>query len=314
MSKIHPEKLFALRKEANLTVEALAEKAKVGRATITRIENGKTDSSNKVTVARIAEALRCNPEALATPPELEKNGSLFGGRFAIPQEMSGSAHNALVLTALRYGESAETILELAPLLFDLVARESLKARQGCLARLREHRAGVASMEAEYSHLAGRLFNDWRAEEIEDAEEKALRKSDLRGETILHDTDIEDYFFPNDYDEECDNPFIVHLRDRFCQLEDGKELPAIEAWPRWRSPAYETCRTEALAIAGGEEDLADAIVDGVIRIASIPKHLRGSDAIDERKAWIRNRISEHSARLAEIIGDLNLDMDILGDEP
>ena len=313
MSKIHPEKLVTLRTEAKLTAEALAEKAKVGRATITRIENGKTESSHKVTVARIAAALRCSEEALATPPEPDKNRSLFGDRFPIAQEMSGPTHNALVLTALRYGETAETILELAPLLFDLVARESLKVRRERLAKLREHRATVASMEAEFSHLAGRLFCDWRAEEIEGVEEKALRKNDVRGETILHDTDIEDYYFPNDYDEECDNPFIVHLRDRFGQLEDGKELPEIEAWPRWRSPAYETCRREALAIAGGEEDLAAAIVDGAIRIASIPKHLRGSDAIDERKAWMRDRISEHSARLAEIVGDLKLDIDFAGEE-
>lgn len=313
MSKIHPEKLIALRTEAKLTAEALAGKAKVGRATITRIENGKTKSSNKVTAARIATALRCSEEALATPPEPEKERSLFGDRFPIAQEMSGPTHNALVLTALRYGESAETILELAPLLFDLVARESLKARRERLAKLREHRSVVAAMEARFSHLAGRLFHDLRAEEIEDVEEKSLRKNDLRGESILHDTDIEDYFFPDDYDEECDNPFIVHLRNRFGQLEDGKELPEIEAWPRWRSPAYETCRTEALAIAGGEEELADAVVDGVVRIASIPKHLRGSDALDERKAWMRDRVSEHSARLAEVFGDLKLDIDIAGEK-
>jgi transcriptional regulator with XRE-family HTH domain len=313
MSRIHPEKLIALRTQANLTAESLAENAKVGRATITRIENGKTASSNRATVARIAEALRCSPEVLATPPEPESKSSFPGERYPIAQEMSAEAHNALVLTARRYGETTETILELAPLLFDLFARQSLKARKEHLATLRGYRSSVAAMEAEFSHLSGRLFCDWQAEEIDYAEEKALEKNDLRGEALVHDTGIEDYFFPKEYDEESDNPFVVHLRNRFGQLDDDKEVPAIEAWPKWRSPVYQTCKIEALAIAGGEEDLADAVIRGVVRIASIPKHLRGSDATDERKVWMRAQISKHTAQLAEFFGDMRLETDIGGEQ-
>ena len=40
MSTVHAEKLAFLRKQARMTVDELAQAAKVGRATITRIENG----------------------------------------------------------------------------------------------------------------------------------------------------------------------------------------------------------------------------------------------------------------------------------
>jgi transcriptional regulator with XRE-family HTH domain len=61
MSSINPEKLIFLRKEAGLTAEALADAAHVGRATITRIENGKAGAPRTETVKRLASTLKCQP-------------------------------------------------------------------------------------------------------------------------------------------------------------------------------------------------------------------------------------------------------------
>ena len=59
MSTINSEKLKFLRNEAGLTAEALADAARVGRATITRIENGKPGATRAETVKRLARALKC---------------------------------------------------------------------------------------------------------------------------------------------------------------------------------------------------------------------------------------------------------------
>ncbi|MDZ4137677.1 MAG: helix-turn-helix transcriptional regulator, partial [Erythrobacter sp.] len=128
MSTINPEKLIFLRKEAGLTAEALADAAHVGRATITRIENGKAGATRTETVKRLASTLKCQPADLFKPPEPDQARSLFDDRAPLDLSISTAAQNALELVAMRYNETRETILELAPLLFDLVARESLFER------------------------------------------------------------------------------------------------------------------------------------------------------------------------------------------
>lgn len=310
MSRINAEKLIALRKAANMTAEALANAARVGRATITRIENRKTSKHNAATVTRLANALKCQPADLATPPEPPQRESFWNDRVPVHLKMSSAAQNAVELMALRYGEDSESILELAPLLFDLFARESLKARKERLEELGVCRAALAAMEVKFSHLAGRQFHDWQAEDVDDLEETSIRKSDLRGELLYQDPGLDDSFLPHDFDQECDNPFISEMKARFSALsEDGKEEPVIESWPLWRSPSYEMGRSEALAFCDGDEELADAIVRGTFRISAIPKNLHKSDAFDERNAWMREQVSRHSERVAAFFADLDIKLDI-----
>lgn len=154
--QINPEKLIALRKSAGLTAQVLADEAAVGRATITRIENGNTLNSNRTTVTRLAKALRCRPEELSTPPDNRDHLGTLAHRRSIKIEMSAASHNALLLIAGRYGEQAATILELAPLLFDMVATESLIERRRNLAELQLHRDAIGEMSDRFPHLALRF--------------------------------------------------------------------------------------------------------------------------------------------------------------
>jgi len=311
---INPKKLLALRKDANLSAEALAEQAGVGRATITRIENGKTKNSNATTVNRLAEALKCKPNDLATPPESRKIDSFLEERMPTNVKLSSAAQNALYLVSARYGESREAILELAPLLFDLVARESLKVRRVRLTELQDQRADFAEKQSNFPHLGARLTNDWAAEEMENLEECSIGKGDLRGRLVHADPDFDDSYYPSDYDDECDNPFVIHLRNRFDNLTgDGGETPNIDTWPRWRSPSYELGLSEARQTAGGDSDLAEAIVEGVIMIDAIPNDLRKANRMEERQAWMQERLAEHSERMSKLLASLNIDLTDIGGE-
>lgn len=308
MSTINPEKLILLRKEAGLTAEALADAAHVGRATITRIENGKAGATRTETVKRLASTLKCQPADLFTPPEPDQARSLFNDRAPLDLSISSAAQNALELVAMRYNETRETILELAPLLFDLVARESLFERSERLTELSARRDAVAEMDRHFSHLGGRFLHDWQAEEAEAQEMASIRKRDLRASYVLESDSIEDAFVPLDYDEECDNPFVGNLKRRMEAVQrDGEKVPSLDVWPVWRSPSYDIGSEEALVVAQGDEELARAILTGAIPLARLPKNLRAPDAEGERLAWMRQQKAQHDQKLEELLGDLLIDV-------
>lgn len=305
--QINPEKLITLRKAAGLTVQELAEKAPVGRATITRIEHGRTTSSNGTTVSRLARALHCRPEDLSTPPDEVDHLSILAHRRSIKIEMSAASHNALLLIAARYGEQEATILELAPLLFDMVATESLVERRRNLTELREHRDAIGDMADRFPHFGDRFTNDWDATPFDDREERSITQCDLRGEFVHADETMEDSFYPEDYEESSDNPFVAHLRRRWGRISnEGYQAPTLEAIPRWTGPYYEIGFAEADKIAGGDEGLAAAIVSGSIPISSIPTDLRKEGRMIERQAWMRERVAENAKRTDAIFKELGID--------
>ena len=311
--QINPEKLIALRKMAGLTVQGLADEANVGRATITRIENAHTITSNGTTVTRLAKALRCRSEELSTPPEDDDKFATLANRRAIKIERSAASHNALLLVAGRYGEQAATILELAPLLFDMVATESLIERRQNLAELQLHRDALAKMSDRFPHLADRFTSDWDAAPFDDREERSISRNDLRGEFVHADETMDDNFYPEDYDESSDNLFVAHLRRRWGRIaSEGYKAPNIEAMPRWTGPYYEICFAEAGKIAGGDDDLAAAIVHGLIPISSIPTDLRKDGRMLERQAWMRERIAENAERADAIFKELGIDTSLFED--
>ena len=310
MSTINAEKLAWLRKRARKTVDELAESAKVGRATITRIENGRTRSSNPVTVTRLAEALSCREAELFTPPADEGEKAQMAEREPVDFEMSTEAQNALHLVAMRYHESLDTIVELAPLLFDLFARESLKERRRRLAELESHRKAIAALSADCSHIGERLFNDWDADEIERREEASIRANDLRASYIMKLGGAEDGFFPDYYDEDSMNPFVSFLKQRLNAVSDGDaDAPTIDSVSRWGHAEYNIGLREALQITGGDRPLADWIVWGSIPLTRMPKALRAADAHEARLAWLREQAAIHSAKLDSLFGDLNIEVNI-----
>jgi transcriptional regulator with XRE-family HTH domain len=309
---INAQKLIMLRKRANLTAEALAEEAKIGRATITRIENGHTASHNSNTVKRLAKVLGCRPDDLGTAPEVEAQATLFASRRATPYEMSTACQNSLALVALRYDEKPEVILELAPLLFDIIARESLIERRQNLTELLAHREAISAMSPRFPHLSGRFTCDWAAEEFDHREDISIRRNDLRGEFVHADETLSDSYYPHDFDDECDNPFVAHLKRRCERLgEQGYEPPCVDAVSRWMGPVYELGLTEAKTLAGGEEDLAQAIVRGSVPITSIPKELMKDERLSDRQGWMRQRMSESAKQTSALLAELGL-ADILGE--
>ncbi|AXI46342.1 hypothetical protein C1J03_10085 [Sulfitobacter sp. SK012] len=105
-------------KEAGKTQAALAKEVNTDKRTMSRWVSGENPPSDKNLTA-LANALGCTPE--------EFDPIFTGeGEVAIYARVSIAAHNAYELMELRYGVSQKDIMELAPVLFSIVAGHALR--------------------------------------------------------------------------------------------------------------------------------------------------------------------------------------------
>lgn len=103
MPKIDPIALRRSREAKRWTQQALAEKAKVDKTTISRLERGK-GFARAYTVDQLCKHLEISPEVLAgdKPLEIEAQESPFDSRSQLNVRIRDGARNALTLVAARY--------------------------------------------------------------------------------------------------------------------------------------------------------------------------------------------------------------------
>ncbi len=217
-----------------------------------------------------------------------------GPKAQLNVRVSPEARNALALVAERYGIRPTDIIEIAPLLFHLVASESLAERAARLAALRTARSSIKALHGQFAHLTESLVNDWQGEEIDDLEARSIARLDIRGSSIDGDDPRIDPRRQG-YDEEEHNPFVTHLRERLAAVRPEGSRDTVEGWGAWHGPRYAICHAEALAFFGGDEDAADDPVDGHYPISDMPKDLRASGQPGDRVAWAREKSKEIAAR-------------------
>jgi len=108
-------------KEAGKTQEVLAKEVNKNKRTMSRWLNGENPPSDK-NLKALANALSCTPQ--------EFDPSFTGeGEVAIHARVSIAAHNAYELMGLRYGVSQRDIMELAPVMFSIVAGHALRVTE-----------------------------------------------------------------------------------------------------------------------------------------------------------------------------------------
>lgn len=204
------ERLKQIRDLHRLSRKRLAEKARgVSERTITRLETGEISSPRQGTIDRLARAL----EALEIDPRM------LTGERPIPHEqlrrpgvppvsqfnvrVNAAIRNAYELAARRYGVSTTKIAQLAPLLFVIVAEESLKYRREKLAELEFVLDRRDELESELSYLPT-PFSAANPYDLLSAEERSIERRDLFGKRLA---DI----CGSDWFEAHDNPFEAYLR-------------------------------------------------------------------------------------------------------
>lgn len=291
MSTINSKTLLHFRIKRGWSLSELADKSGINKSTIHRIERGEPSKRghNEHTIKQLAKCLGCTADDLCAPisnDEVQSDDDrLFRRRSSPGMKMSDASQNALQLVALRYGVKPEEVLDIAPLLFDLVAMESLLHRKMQLQELNQQRAILASLESFFPHLSERLVNDWHAEEIEFTEQASIDKMDIFGSSIDQDNLAIDPR-PLEYDEETDNPLITFLKSRALKVAESSSWKGdVEGWS-FNGPTYTICEDLAAGFAAEDHKITQSILSGHVKVADLPSGLLAADKAAERLEWLR----------------------------
>ena len=305
---IHPEALKAARKRQGMNQQQLADALKCTKDTVSRWERGATKSARSHLRKRLCKTLHVSWEKLTTPPEQtdSKQEGILGRKW-IKWAAPTRVRTALQLVALRYNVKPNEVLELAPLLFLIVAERSLLERRR---RLEEIYAVYAEMEAKVmrnaAHLGGILAVHGSADDQVNEEEKSLAEGDVFGRLIKN---------PYRMDED-EGPFVHYIRDLAKGIPEDA-LASIDTLDGDTIRSYQIADGtlhECTEISEDDEQgerLLDAIRYGSIDLAECRRAKRDRDEAGYRQ-WLLEelrRVEEEKERLWKELGFKELEIQL-----
>lgn len=308
MRRINPTALRIARDKKGLSLEKLADRSRIDKQSIFRIESGKLKRNGKTVVENLSKALGITEDELCAssnsgaPEVKEEELDELLSSSQLNLLVSDRARNALSLSAARYKVSLSQIVEIAPLLFCWAAEKSLEQRQKVIDAIKQKNIDLASIEQSHLHPTSFMFHN-RSEAIFDAEQKSVNLNDIFGKLI--DGDGYESYLPDDYDGARNNPFATYLRKLAENLNDATVLEGCEIFEEWDpdgSPNYNVCQSTALSYVANDEIAAVYILEGYVPLHKIPKELREKNKGEERAKWIRDKAA---ARLPKF--DIEIDL-------
>ncbi|WP_274609764.1 helix-turn-helix domain-containing protein [Rhodobaculum claviforme] len=293
---IIPETHKALREMRGLSQQRLADRSKISKRTIARIENGKIrpEKVRTHTLESLAKALEVKPPDLCKQmSELSDVDWKEYGYTPLKLLIRDDVRSNYRWVAQHYGVKPNDLIDAAPWMFTLLAELSLAERR------RQLEASKAAVHAAFQLVPGHLRHAqaglFHFEDAESDEEKSLAARDIFGRLVLETDHSADPFNPEET-----NPFIDFLR-RTAAAVDGKaidpehlELPYGDGLPEW--PVFKTWLDE---LTGGDDwaDFALANLEGMVE--DMPDELKREQKTSERVQWLIEQIpAEVKAREEE----------------
>lgn len=269
---------------------------------ISALMTGKVTRPNRNTMDGICAALGVKAEALAAEPPADTASREMPDSSRWETQLSNAARNGFGLVARRYGVDTRTIAELAPLLFVIAAERHLQGR----------RTSLETMEAALSEAEGhcprhlRLFRT-DTDTALDVERQAIARRDL----FLDDCDDPDDVINPRYEFSEDAPFPQWCR---AQLAAVGYAGDIRWWAKEFRPTIAFATEDALEIADGDAELAEAIAQGRIALYKFArqKFTVKSELLDAMRHALAERRREDEAA-SVLFADLERDLQKL-EEP
>jgi hypothetical protein len=134
---------------------------------------------------------------------------------------------------------------------------------------------------EMRHISG--FDLETSEKIIATETASINRQDIFG--LMLDDEF------GGADDFTENPFALFLDALANETGDVAEFEGY-AYRDW--PQYRVCPAEASLIAGGDSDVANAILEGHVALSEMPRDL--SRKPQERAEWIREKVEAFRASL------------------
>jgi transcriptional regulator with XRE-family HTH domain len=228
-------------------------------------------------IDQICRALSIDPETL-DPDWVSKNPSSqsvqIGGRVSV------AASNYYALLKREYGVTQKDLIELAPIMFSIIAKRAL----GLSERLSEEAMALEAIK----ERMGMLYEIDAIGEIAETIESARRAED-NGWLFGDESDDEDYHLGINRIP-MPRLFSRELNELSKDMEN-KDLFRIHA-------SKPTCQGHVLPISlidelsCGNVDLRDGIAAGAINLATMDDHLWLQDNESERFEWMTNELRAH----------------------
>lgn len=287
--KIDPDCLRKLRQQKGLSRPQLAERAKITARTIQRLENEpqRTQKSQEHTLNGLAKALSVEPDVLIGELPLPESDEMLADnpeRVQIGAQIAPKTRLAYDLTKRRYGVSVTEVINIAPLLFALLAEGSLAWRREKLQATYEAIDHLRQIESKFEHgIVDGLI--WTEEGLE-AEAHSIDENDLFGKEL--------YDFSGDmpFDPSTNNPFVSYLR----KLADDLAIPDVVSvepddlsfGSPLKFPDYDVCLKE---LDSDEDIVRLCLIAGRVRLSDMPEELMAEDAQEERKKWLEDNLMD-----------------------
>lgn len=270
--QINPRNLRSLRDRSGLTLEQLAESARVDRQTIHRLEKGIGGKPRASTIAKIAKALNVGIDELCGADIAIGEGARqreTSPKSQLNIRLADDVRNALNLVGMRYNVKPTHIVELAPYLFLWAAEKSLNER---LANVERNQADEAAYEASFpEHLRLVCVTRGEVDEARYRERKSIAARDLVG-TICDD--YEDWGGSDEWTASPEgNPFALFLRRLIGPIPEDT---IFDEWHPKQGPYFRLGISCALDLVGGDEDAAEHIVSGRAPLHEMPDHIRQAE--------------------------------------
>ena len=297
---IDPEVLYTLRKRLHWTVIKLHRISKVSRRQIHDIEakRGTTGAVpvREFTVRRLAGALKVPPEVLSGDSPLPDDPGLESTRtrHTVTVRLSHVADLHYELVSRRYGVSREELVENAPLLFTVLAEDSLRWRNERVRKTRELFKTLQDLEGLFGVEVPYAVDEEGLEPANLGHElESIARNDVFGEVSMTDRQKYDGS-PNPFAEYLARTFGSWLSGDTVSLNIHPAAPPELIWdapfvpPDRQFPEHSLLERFLSEITGGNFEAAFALRRGIVRLHDIPPDLWGEDRTQERILWIVER--------------------------
>lgn len=295
--QINPERLQSLLESRGLKQRELADKIGVDVGTLSRWKRGKQTKLHTSHLAKLCEALGTTSEVLCGDGPLPvSDDRQKPPKGQVTLMLDHACRNALGLVARRYGVTRQQIVEVAPLLFMIMAEQSLKERrEEIVAWIKKRREAWDQAPKHLKHSAAQI-DDGEYEALISAAGRSIKKRDLFAVGVGG--------WSEDYAEI--NPFAEFLTARLSEI--SKRQPAPEklaswykknvTWDHGGAPSYMIGLEELVALLGSDREAVRHVLEGKVVLAEMPGETRRGTP-EERAAWVK-QTAEDAAREREAL--------------
>lgn len=264
--QLNPEALKKFREKRGWTQAELAERCGFRTETVSRWERGKHPHLRANSREKLPKVLGVSWKDLTQPPSTEPDNVDVRGRVQLNVRINPSARTALDLVCMYYRLLPGDVVELAPLLFLIIAEKSLAHRRRCHDEIRER---IERTYDEHSTDAPHLRADLVAgsslpEEALSAENDSILRCDIFGK----DLNLEN----TDYDESEDiNPLLNYLKLLLSDIPDNRVDHLSNSFLRIEYRILEKLLPKITGIPGQnetEKEILANIIDGGINLKEV----------------------------------------------